>query len=72
MKARPESSVLPDMGIQGLLQNLKPYVEPVHVSKYSGQRVSTTTRLHSHCVCAGREFLYNLFTVIEVMAKHLE
>ncbi|CAM6091433.1 unnamed protein product [Calypogeia fissa] len=27
------------MGIQGLLQALKPYVEPVHVSKYSGQRV---------------------------------
>lgn len=28
------------MGIKGLLGSLKPYVEPVHVSKYAGQRVS--------------------------------
>ncbi|BBN12518.1 exonuclease 1 [Marchantia polymorpha subsp. ruderalis] len=27
------------MGIQGLLQALKPYIEAVHVKKYSGQRV---------------------------------
>lgn len=29
------------MGIKGLLPALKEYIQPVHISKYSGKRVST-------------------------------
>jgi hypothetical protein len=28
------------MGIKGLLPALKEYIQPVHISKYSGKRVS--------------------------------
>ncbi|KAL3691184.1 hypothetical protein R1sor_004835 [Riccia sorocarpa] len=45
------------MGIQGLLQALKPYAEPVHVKKYAGKRVGIDAYswLHKGAYACGME-----------------
>jgi hypothetical protein len=52
------------MGINGLLQALKPIVKPVHVSKYGGQRAAVDgySWLHKGAYCCARELCEGVWT----------
>ncbi len=41
------------MGIKGLLPALKEYIQPVHISKYSGKRVSILFFFFDNVFCCG-------------------
>jgi exonuclease-1 len=52
------------MGINGLLQALKPIAKQVHVRQYQGQRVAVDgySWLHKGAYCCARELCEGLWT----------
>lgn len=40
-----------EMGIKDLLRFVKPYVEPIHIKKYAGQRVNFFPQISRFAVC---------------------